>query len=135
CAEVLQKILEPFGAHIKSALGYWGIVRRENSVGTISYRQFDSNGEFEESGTFDTECDIVLAENFTSALTDFEFRDAVQLMQHMRHYGKFRIAHDLLPDNNLIDSGSFEIPYITQVGGQEIGRASCRERDEISAVA
>ena len=118
CAEVLQKILEPFGGHIKSALGYWWIVRRENSVGTISYRQFDSNGEFQESGTFDTECDIVLAENLSTTPTNFIFRDAEQIMQHMRHYGKFRITHDLLPDNNLIDSGSFEIPYITQVGGQ-----------------
>lgn len=116
CSEVLDKILLSLGACIKSALGYYWIIRREKSTGSIAYRQFDSNGDFEESGTFESEVEIRTPSNLSAG--DVKWRDAAQELHMQKSYGKFSVIHDLMPDNNLIDSGSFEPQYITETGGQ-----------------
>lgn len=119
CEKVLKNVLLSFGARIKSALGYYWIIRTENSTGDIEYRQFDYNGEFEESGTFNS---AVLLRKQSALIPVFgsgcKFRDAVQQISLQQNYGTFKVIHDLMPDNNLIDSGSFELQYITETGGQ-----------------
>jgi hypothetical protein len=111
-SEVFQKLLLPFGARIFQSLGVWWIVRIEKSVGSFGYREFDFDGVFVESGTFNP-----IVELSNPSLDLVCWRDNNQLMQLMQHYGKLTISHNLGLDNNLIDSGSFEAEFLTSTGG------------------
>jgi hypothetical protein len=111
CKEVIQKILGVKGAKIYQSLGKWWIMRTENSVGEIEYREFDSNGVYSSNGTYDTLRYLVGPSN--NNLTDsLCWRDTTQIMQLVPNHGEFIVTHNLVRDNNMIDSGSFESEYI-----------------------
>lgn len=118
CDQVLKEILEPYGAYIKCAEGYFWIIRQERSIGDLDYRQFDYNGEFEESAIFESLRAVVHPRDLVSA-NQFKWRDRQQMILFQQNFGEFNIVHDLLPDNNLIDSGAFELHDITETGGQQ----------------
>jgi hypothetical protein len=110
--DVIQKLLLPFGARIFQSLGVWWIVRIEQSVGTLNYREFDFNGVFVESGTLNPVVDL-LSPRFDLV----HWINDDQLMQLMQHYGEFTISQNLALDNNLLDSGNFEQEFLTSTGG------------------
>jgi hypothetical protein len=110
-SEVIEKILGVKGARIYQSLGYWWIVRTEQSIGTIEYREFDSNGIYSSNGTFNTLRYLGIPDDINGSTT-LCWRDNSQILQLLPNYGTFEITHDLVRDNNMIDSGSFEAEYI-----------------------
>lgn len=111
CSEVIEKILGVKGARIYQSLGYWWIVRSENSIGTLEYREFTKDGVYSSNGTINTLRYLGIPNNINGSTT-LCWRDTSQILQLLPNYGKFEITHDLGRDNNMIDSGSFEAEYV-----------------------
>jgi hypothetical protein len=111
CKDVIEKILSVKGARLYQSLGVWWIMRTEQSLGVIEYREFNSSGVYSSNSTYDTL-------RYTAAPGDINdtnilcWRDAQQILQLLPNHGEFVITHDLGRDNNMIDSGSFESEYI-----------------------
>lgn len=109
---VIRRLLRPFGARLFQSLGVWWIVRIEQSVGILEYREFNPDGEFVESGAYSPVVELI-----NPRFNLIHWRDDNQRFELMQHYGKFTIEQNLGLDNNLIDSGSFEQEFLTSTGG------------------
>jgi hypothetical protein len=111
CSDVIKKQIGVKGARIYQSLGYWWIVRTEQSVGTLDYREFNHNGIYSSNGTFNTLKYLDVPSNINGTTT-LCWRDKSQILQLLPNYGRFEITQDLGRDNNMIDSGSFEAEYV-----------------------
>lgn len=112
--EVLQKILKVYGAQLFQAEGEWCIRRVENSTDLLTFRRFDFEGMFLESGTTDTNLDLLPPRD-----GDCCWRDASQRLDLVQNYGKVTLINDLGIDNNFINSGTFELQYLKKNGSGE----------------
>lgn len=110
CDEVITSILAPFtGAELFQANGAWWIRTREQaSDSTIEYRTFDKDGIYVSSGSINAVVPIA----FPSALNRAAWVDRSPILSYTRPIGKINIIHNLDKDNNMIDSGGFEMSDI-----------------------
>lgn len=110
CGAVITDLIKPFTkAELFQSYGYWWIRTREQSVYTsLAYREFDTDGDYSSNST------ITARKNagFPSTSSRFIWTDRSQILGQTRNYGKFQIVHNLDKDNNMIDSGGFELSDI-----------------------
>lgn len=110
CEEVISDLIKPFtGAELFQSFGVWWIRTREQSVdSTLNYRVFDKDGIYDSNDTIDGRKSL----GFPSTSSRMCFIDRSQLLNYGRPYGKVTITHDLDKDNNILDTGGFELADI-----------------------
>lgn len=110
CGEVITSILKPFTrAQLFQSYGVWWIRTKEQAVNaSLPYREFDKNGDYVSNSIIFSRKQL----NFPSNTNRFIWTDRSQLLNYTRNYGSFVITHDLGKDNNMIDSGGFELEDI-----------------------
>lgn len=110
CGTVLTDILKPFTrAEIFQSLGVYWIRTKEQSVyTTLPYREFDGDGVFVLSNSITARKNL----DYPSQSNRFKWHDKSQQLDYSRNYGTFKVTHNLGKDNNMIDSGSFELTDI-----------------------
>lgn len=104
CEFVLNELLKTFGVKIRMRDGKWFIYSPEQSVDEIPFREFNSDGEYLKSGTIDDFIDIKGGAYEMRAA----FRDRAQVLEILPAYGKFYLKHELMKNNSLVKSYSFE---------------------------
>lgn len=107
CNDVITNLIKPFtGAELLQSFGVWWIRTREQSVdSTLNFRVFDKDGEYDSNDTIDTRKSL----GFPRSTSRMCFTESSQLLNYGRPYGKVTITHDLDKDNNMLDTGGFEV--------------------------
>lgn len=110
CDEVVTKLIKPFtGAELfQSNGGFWIRTREQSVYTTLPYREFDKDGEYVDDDTITPRVSL----GFPSHTTRMCWIEASQRLHYDRPYGKFIITHQLDKDNNMTDSGGFEVEDI-----------------------
>lgn len=110
CDEVITSLIKPFtGAELFQSYGVWWIRTREQAVDSlVNYRVFDSNGDYVSNDSLAARKTL----GFPRDSSRMCWIERSQLLQYSRPYGKVLITHDLDKDNNMIDSGGFELEDI-----------------------
>lgn len=110
CETVINSLLKPFaGAELFQSLGTWWIRTKEQAVDTtLEYRVFDEEGEYQSTETIDPRKTL----GFPRTTSRLCWVDRSALLRYTRPVGKVSIVHNLVKDNNMIDSGSFELDDI-----------------------
>jgi hypothetical protein len=110
CSDVLQFMLEPFGARIYQSNGAWWITRHESAAQEFAYRTFNYRGVYQSNSTYNPVKYIreALASN-RLAWADLSGR-----LRLMPTYGNIYIDHTANMINNLFFTGRFELDDITQ---------------------
>ena len=106
CAEVLTKILVPYGAQLKQWGGYWNIQRIEERVDTYDYREFDTNGVYVDEGSYSPVKDVGNIDN--GALSWIAFPS----METVPGFGKIKLNYDLGVQENVLKNGDFRLKTI-----------------------
>jgi len=111
---VLRSILEPFGARIVQWGNIWNIVRVEEMTGSYDYREFDSNGDFIESGSYNP----VKYLDFPRASGDLKFVQDSQNLELRPGYGNIVAKYILGLKPNIFKNGDFRLnsSYIPSLG-------------------
>ncbi len=104
CYEVLQYILEPFGARLIQRKGKWLIYCIEEAVHAFAYREFDYTGVYVDNGTIYDAVDLAKPVLQQRAA----YRDRDQVLEIVPSYGYFYFKHKLLLNASLVKSYSFE---------------------------
>lgn len=115
CDDVISDLIKPFtGAELFQSNGTWWIRTKEQAVDTtIAYRQFDSDGVYASNSSISPRVTL----GNPSLSTRLVWVDKSQNLQLSRPYGKYAVSHTLAKDNNMIDSGSFELENIDPTTG------------------
>lgn len=112
CDAVLKSIIDPFRAQLFQSQGVYWIIRLSDAVGTFSYREFDSNGDYVSNSTFNP---VLILGSPNTVGPKVMFAQKSQLLTFVRNYGYFEITHNLGKDGNLIDTGLFESEDIIEL--------------------
>ncbi len=103
--DALSNLLLPYGARIYQSKGEWWIQRVEYSViETMPYRTFTYEGVYSSNASLN----LLYQTAAPQAGNRLAWVDRTQLMEFIRNYGTITITHDLIKDQNFIDSGGFE---------------------------
>ena len=115
CGAVLTDILKPFTrAELFQSLGVYWIRTKEQSVYTnLPYREFDIDGVYVQEDSINARKNL----DYPSQSSRFKWHDKSQTLNYSRNYGTFKVTHNLDKDNNMIDSGSFELTDIDPATG------------------
>lgn len=107
CGAVLTDILKPFTrAELFQSLGVYWIRTKEQSVYTnLPYREFDVDGVYVEEDSINARKNL----DYPRQSSRFKWHEKSQNLNYSRNYGTFKVTHNLDKDNNMIDSGSFEL--------------------------
>lgn len=115
CGAVLTDILKPYTrTQLFQSLGYYWLRTKEQSVySSLPYREFDTDGVFVDDDTIAARKDLA----FPSVSDRLMFTDKSQVLKYTRPYGSFVVTHNLDKDNNMVDSGGFEVDDIDEATG------------------
>lgn len=102
CKDVLNKILDPFGAQLIQYGGYWNILRVEERVSTFNYRIFDADGVYVSNGTYQS-----LKYLRRSGRGDLTWSDANQFLRLNPGFGEIRLIYDLGRRNSILKNEDF----------------------------
>jgi hypothetical protein len=105
CGRVLESIIGPFMAKLVQENGVWNIVRIEEQTATYSYRQYDKDGVFVSTSTYNP----VIAISSPSLRLNAIFVDYNSTLSMVPAYGKITIKRNLRLVENLVENGSFDI--------------------------
>lgn len=110
CYEMITKLIKPFTrAQLFQSLGVYWIRTKEQSVyTTLPYREFDKDGVFVSNSSIAARKPL----DGPRVGNCFYFGEQSQRLLHTRPFGTFKITHELDKDNNMIDSGGFELDDI-----------------------
>lgn len=104
CHDVLSNILLSFGARIFQWKGYWYLVPIDQYSDTVTYREFDVNGDYVTNGTFDPTIDIKPPRETNRAA----WANRNQTLEVRPAYGKATINFNLTKVDFGIKNGGFE---------------------------
>lgn len=110
CDQVITSIIKPLiQSELFQSFGVWWIRTKEQSADTnLVYREFDIDATYVTNSTLAARKSLVL----NTGTNGLKFIERSQVLGYSRPYGKFLITHDLGKDNNVIDSGGFEVKDI-----------------------
>lgn len=106
CFEVLEDILQPFGARIMQSDGQWLIEEIDRAHEGYAYRVFTADGDYESNGT-ESATDITLDVKGSSYTDRAAMVDEDQLMAVVPAYGKIDITSKLNYVGSIV-AGGFE---------------------------
>lgn len=104
CYEVLESIIQSFGSRIFQWGGYWYIIPVDFYTDTISYRQFDTNGDYVSNGTFDPIFDIKTSADTLRAV----WANRTQTLEVRGAYGQCDVTHNLVKIPQSVPNGNFD---------------------------
>jgi hypothetical protein len=112
---VMRSILEPFGARIIQWGNRWNIVRVEEMIDSYDYREFDSIGDFIESGSYNPVKEL----DYPSASNDLKFVEGNQGIEMRPGYGNITVKYSLGLKPNIFKNGDFRLTstYIPFLNG------------------
>jgi hypothetical protein len=102
---VLRSILEAFNARLIQWEGRWNIVRIEEMADEYDYRDFDKNGDFIESGTYDP----IKTINRPAVASDGKFCNSDQELEFRPGYGSLKVIYKLGLKRNILENGDFKL--------------------------
>lgn len=102
CAEVLEAILQPFGARIYQVDNCWMIEEIKRTTATYAYREFDSDGNYLSNSTFNPVTEIL-----PSSSNQLMFDEVDHILEVIPAYGKINIKSKLNYTGSIV-GGSFE---------------------------
>jgi len=110
CDYVLTSLLSPFvRAELFQSLGVYWVRTKEQSIDTtLNYREFDKDGIFVDNDSIAARKNL----DFPSGSSRMQWVERSQVLRFSRNYGAFQIIHNLDKDNNMTDSGGFELSDI-----------------------
>ena len=120
CLEVIKRNIEPYGASICQWDGYWWLVRKEEFVGTVTYRQFDKNGTYASNGSWNPVITKGTGITWAGMSANIDMVLARGLVQVDYHQGK----SDLIRNNDFtllksFGSGSLDLTGIVFANNED----------------
>ena len=120
CSEVLKWLLEPYNAHIIQWGNYWNIIRVEERIDDLAYREFDANGVYVTNGTYTSLIDLKIGSDSNRMV----WSGQNQRMSIMPGFGSIRLLYDLGNRKNFYENGDFsltnKINYDLPIGDKSI---------------
>lgn len=104
CSRVLEAILKPFGAKLVQENGVWNIVRIEEQTEEYDYRQYDKDGEYLSSDSYDPIVEI----SDPSLRLNAVFKDRGHTLEVVPGIGTLNLTRILHPVPNMVKNGSFD---------------------------
>lgn len=103
CRDVLQYILEPYGAQVIQWGNVWNILRVEERVNSYEYRQFTADGVYTSNGTVNPVKNVKRA----TLANSLHWQGDSANMEIVPGFGVIQLLYDMGRKNNLLPNGDF----------------------------
>jgi hypothetical protein len=104
CLEVLEWILEPYGAQLIQYYNVWNIIRVEERVNSFDYREFDDEGVYVSNSSYNPVKNIV-----RQSSTGLWWVDQSQSLRINPGYGELRLMYNMGRKANIYENGDFRV--------------------------
>jgi hypothetical protein len=105
CWDVLNYLLEPYGAQIILYNNVWNILRVEERVNAFNYREYSSVGAYVSNSSYNPVKDMKGSSQFGRLV----WTDQSQSLNINPGFGQIRLLYNLGRKKNLIENGDFSV--------------------------